>query len=305
MIRNGWSRWLSVTLFHCLLVDQGSCLSSNTFFSAAISPTTLWSTQAIVPRLLEERQDIEHISEPGASVIRTLAAVADPVKSGISEKVSRRSTLTEAPRSPMILVVEDHPALRYFLAHMLQSAGYRVLLAADSGEGLAAYNNDPTAIDAVITDERMPNEGDGESLIERLRLLNPKLPIVLASGTIDDSLRWRLNRKTPPIVLLDKPYKSERLLSALERVLGSAPPSSNLLIISYASHLTNLFKAFHLFKAAAIIASVEHVLRIVGERALPLAIVAGLYALFQHRQRNLSWPTRLSINPRVLQSQGA
>jgi CheY-like chemotaxis protein len=78
-----------------------------------------------------------------------------------------------------VLVAEDEEAIAYIFRRFLEDAGYRVSTAADGIEALEIFARE--AIDALLTDARMPRMG-GAELIAHLRSLRPDLPIVAVSA---------------------------------------------------------------------------------------------------------------------------
>ncbi len=78
-----------------------------------------------------------------------------------------------------VLIVDDEPAVRDVLAHMLRAAGHEVWEAADGAEGLRlALDVEP---DVVLCDLVMPNK-EGLETIRELRRAVPALPVVAMSG---------------------------------------------------------------------------------------------------------------------------
>jgi DNA-binding response OmpR family regulator len=78
-----------------------------------------------------------------------------------------------------ILVIDDDAALRYTLEAVLSDAGFAVETA-DSGEkGLAAFET--RGSDVVLTDLAMP-EMDGMQVLERLRALDPSVPVLMLTA---------------------------------------------------------------------------------------------------------------------------
>jgi two-component system KDP operon response regulator KdpE len=88
---------------------------------------------------------------------------------------------------PLLLVVDDDPAIRRTLAEALVAEGYRTLTAADGVEALAAFER--SAPDLVITDLAMPRT-DGFGLIAEVRR-QERTPIIVLSvrGEEEDKVR--------------------------------------------------------------------------------------------------------------------
>lgn len=80
-----------------------------------------------------------------------------------------------------LLIVEDEPLVLLGLAEDLQSRGFEVIAcaSADAALPLLASNS---AIEAVVTDVRMPGTIDGVGLARHIREHYPRLPVVIVSG---------------------------------------------------------------------------------------------------------------------------
>jgi two-component system KDP operon response regulator KdpE len=89
--------------------------------------------------------------------------------------------------APLILVVDDDPAIRESLARELRAAGYTTSLAADGTEGLTSFQTG--APDVVLTDLAMPRS-DGFDLIAAIRGTSA-VPIIVLSvrGADADKVR--------------------------------------------------------------------------------------------------------------------
>ncbi len=86
-----------------------------------------------------------------------------------------------------ILIVDDERAIRSTLSEILQHEGYKVDLAENGEEGLAKYAATP--YDVVLCDIKMPKM-DGIEFLDKARLVNPDVPIIMISGhgTIDTAV---------------------------------------------------------------------------------------------------------------------
>ncbi|MBA3947125.1 MAG: response regulator [Herpetosiphonaceae bacterium] len=82
---------------------------------------------------------------------------------------------------PIILVIDDEPTLRRLLGKVLQTAGYRTLLAETGTEGLHLLTRTP--IDALICDLELPDI-TGVEVCRAVAALPQyaNLPIILISG---------------------------------------------------------------------------------------------------------------------------
>jgi two-component system, OmpR family, alkaline phosphatase synthesis response regulator PhoP len=91
-------------------------------------------------------------------------------------------------RQETVLIVEDDPALRVSLRAALRSAGFRVELAKDGAEGLAAAL--AMVPDLVLLDVMMPHM-NGFEVCARIREKHATLPVlfVTAKGEEEDKVR--------------------------------------------------------------------------------------------------------------------
>ena len=118
-------------------------------------------------------------------------------------------------RRGAILLVEDEAPLRATAKRLLERNGCTVLEARHGGDALAVWHAHRDAIDAVITDLRMPEVG-GRELAARLRAEAPALPIVFMSGYAAEAADVT---GRPDEAFVEKPFTTETLLGALDRVL--------------------------------------------------------------------------------------
>lgn len=78
-----------------------------------------------------------------------------------------------------ILVIDDERAIRKTLIEILQFEGHKTDEAADGEEGLRKYQE--KAFDLVLCDIKMPKM-DGLEFLEKSRLHNPDVPVIMISG---------------------------------------------------------------------------------------------------------------------------
>ena len=83
-----------------------------------------------------------------------------------------------------ILVAEDDPFIRRFVAAVAAQAGWEVTLTEDGARAWAAFEADPDAFDVVVTDVRMPVMS-GLELAERIRG-ESSVPIIAISALGSD-----------------------------------------------------------------------------------------------------------------------
>jgi two-component system, OmpR family, response regulator len=79
-----------------------------------------------------------------------------------------------------ILLADDTPSMLKFMKEGLEAAGYSVVTAVSGNAAYEEYAKDSKGFRFVITDKNMPN-GDGPTLIRRVKVLNPAQHVVLAT----------------------------------------------------------------------------------------------------------------------------
>lgn len=117
-----------------------------------------------------------------------------------------------------ILVVDDERSILNMTKEILETYGYQVTTAVN---GLMALNilaeQNANPIQLVLTDMHMPNL-DGKELFKRLRTIHPELPIIVATGSMNEhSLDLEGVGE-----ILTKPYSTEVLLKALYTALHTS-----------------------------------------------------------------------------------
>lgn len=114
----------------------------------------------------------------------------------------------------MILVVDDEPRNRFFLAAMLKRHGYEV---AQAGSGSDALKICPkTRPDVVITDLNMP-ELDGADLTRQIHANWPETSVILTSGYFTDKAQKVISAGLADFIY--KPIELDLLLTKIKRLL--------------------------------------------------------------------------------------
>ncbi len=119
--------------------------------------------------------------------------------------------------SETILVVEDDDSLRHVTVALLESAGYKVLQAANAESAIVIGEDLKESIDLLLTDALMPSMG-GVELSAHLKALRPDLKVLLMSGYAGDLIA-RYGAIAPEMTLMEKPFTRHDLLSKIHTVL--------------------------------------------------------------------------------------
>jgi len=112
---------------------------------------------------------------------------------------------------PVILIVDDDPAIRTSLSFML-AGRYEVILAHSATDGLRALRDD---ICAVVLDIKMKGE-NGFWACDRMRERYPLLPVIFYSAFQDVKDPYKIINEHRPFAYLTKGGDPKDLLDALE-----------------------------------------------------------------------------------------
>ncbi|MEO1090966.1 MAG: sigma-54 dependent transcriptional regulator [Pseudomonadota bacterium] len=119
-----------------------------------------------------------------------------------------------------ILIVDDEAAIREAVAGILEDEGYVPRMAGESATALAAI--DTHAPDLVLLDVWLEgSELDGIEVLDEIRQRDPEMPVLVISGhgTIETAVSAI---RKGAYDFLEKPFKADRLLVAIERALEAA-----------------------------------------------------------------------------------
>jgi DNA-binding NtrC family response regulator len=125
-----------------------------------------------------------------------------------------------------ILVIDDEADIRELLREALTIKGYRVSTAADPEQARNMVKEDPPQL--IIMDFQI-EQGDGFVLIEDLKGLGPKIPILLLTGALFDRNVVRDTIEKRVACYLDKTASLSTIVAEIERLLADAPASSERL----------------------------------------------------------------------------
>jgi CheY-like chemotaxis protein len=112
------------------------------------------------------------------------------------------------------LVVEDEALIRAEVVDEFRSRGWAVV---DTGSGEEAVNlASDNYFDVVFTDIKLSGPLQGWDVAERLRSSGRRIPVVYASGNAPDR-----SRRVAGSLFFDKPYSSEAVVRACERLVST------------------------------------------------------------------------------------
>ncbi|MBN2527686.1 MAG: response regulator [Deltaproteobacteria bacterium] len=116
-----------------------------------------------------------------------------------------------------LLVVDDEPVLVDICRKLLTSMGYKVLATMDVNEALDILQDENIQIDALLTDQTMP-QMKGAELASRAMKLRPGLPVVLCTGfrrNIDEEAAMKLGISK----FIHKPVRKNELARVVKEVM--------------------------------------------------------------------------------------
>ena len=152
-------------------------------------------------------------SVPGrGSTVTVLLPLAEEL-----HRAAHDITLSDAV-SRCLLVVDDEESVREVISDILESAGYRVLLAADGREALDLYGAHAREIDGVLLDMTMPRM-NGQECFRVLHRDHPGARVLLMSGYTEQDAVGRFD-SAGLVGFVQKPFAARTLLEILERTLG-------------------------------------------------------------------------------------
>ena len=131
------------------------------------------------------------------------------------ELLSKVGAVLSRERGPAkVLIVDDDPQVRSFLATLLEADGYSVLQASNGKEAQARCQE--LTIDLVVTDLVMP-EQEGLETIHVLARHWPGLPVIAISGAYGGAY-LALAKKLGAQSVFRKPFQADKLLSEVRRL---------------------------------------------------------------------------------------
>lgn len=163
---------------------------------------------------------IQVYSQPGEgttfSVYLPIAASTDDGQAPAAPTESAELVLG---RGETVLFVDDEAAVREVGRTVLERLNYRPLVATDGADGLLKAVEHRDTLRAVVTDLHMPHM-DGLAFVRALRRTLPSVPVLVASGRVDEVVAAELlhhgvTRR------LDKPFTEIQLARALQKMVGA------------------------------------------------------------------------------------
>ena len=118
-----------------------------------------------------------------------------------------------------VLVLDDDPALRELFSAMLEGMGCLATVCSSSKEALDVYRSagvDTAALDCALIDLHIDEKADGVTVGRMMREINPKVRLVLVSGSVDPK-RLEAHKSLGFDAVLPKPFNMKQLRKIVSR----------------------------------------------------------------------------------------
>ena len=155
--------------------------------------------------------DFETSPQTGTAFIVCLPALPE------ATQAKPEDALRPEGRQELVLLVDDEASVRLVVKQTLENFQYRVITAADGATAVSLYKERRNEISLVLTDMMMPGM-DGADTIAALKVINPDVRVVAASGLLTDERMLRAT-SAGAVAFLRKPFSAETMLRTLHQVL--------------------------------------------------------------------------------------
>lgn len=125
------------------------------------------------------------------------------------------------PSTTLLLLAEDEPLIALSLEDALQDAGFAVDHVTSAEDAMEAIDRKGTDLSGVITDIKFGTDVDGWAVARHARERFPHIPIVYMSG---DSAHDHTVQGVPDSIMIQKPFASAQLITAISTLLNALPP---------------------------------------------------------------------------------
>jgi two-component system cell cycle sensor histidine kinase/response regulator CckA len=178
---------------------------------------------AVVYGIVRQHDGFIHVySEPGHG---TAFKIYFPVREEEDITAIHRDVQLTVGGTETILIAEDEEPVRELMQRILQSFGYKILLAKDGEEAIQVLAEHKDDIDLAILDLVMPRIG-GAAIYKSIRSVRRGLKVLFISGYASTSLEDTTVRISG-MPFLSKPFTPTALIQRVRSVLDSPPPTDN------------------------------------------------------------------------------
>lgn len=168
-----------------------------------------------VARILKTHNGFVNIySEPGKGSSFKVYLPASGAKADVKLVAAQRPP----GKGEYILIVDDEPSVRSVTQFVLESRGYKTLLAENGLEGVELFRKNTERIAAVVMDNSMPGM-DGFEAANEIRKIDPNCRIIMQSGLPSSD---KSESSPTGSVFLPKPFTEQQLLQTLHQVIAGS-----------------------------------------------------------------------------------
>jgi CheY-like chemotaxis protein len=125
---------------------------------------------------------------------------------------------THVDAAPIALVVEDDPVIRELAAALLEETELRVVECEDAEQAFAALCKFGEDVALIFADVRLPGLLDGVDLAQRVKVLWPRVSMVVTTGYPGE----RLEALPDNVVYMPKPWLALDVLMQAEHAADRA-----------------------------------------------------------------------------------
>ena len=156
-------------------------------------------------------------SAPNRGTVATLLLPLASYESETARTSSERRTPSDVAQAT-VLLVDDEKLVRRAGQRLLEKLGYKVVLAEDGLAAVRAFAEHRDRIAAVMLDLIMPVM-DGAETLEKLKEIDPAIPVLLASGYSREEQADALMKKGAD-GFIQKPFDLATLRAKLGELIG-------------------------------------------------------------------------------------
>lgn len=131
--------------------------------------------------------------------------------------MNRTGSQNKRPKK-RILYIDDDLDILEVMEKMISYHGYDVSITSIGYEAIEMIRSEPARFDLIITDYNMPDI-NGLELSEKIFNINPKIPIILGTGSI--KLNEEEVKEAGINAFLQKPFSMEELMKTIQGLLDN------------------------------------------------------------------------------------
>ncbi len=199
---------IGLALVRELVELHGASISVDSELGLGTTFTIEFTGQEVVPHLSDFAGKVGDFVQGQNQVFRELE---------VDEKAKPNLSLQTDKEAKSVLIVDDHPEIRYYIRQILEDQ-YTVVEAAHGLEALELLNH--RTVDLILTDLMMPWM-DGFELIEAINQdqLLKTIPLLVVSARISDDTKEKVLYKGVNDYL-QKPFQKKELLLRIENLIN-------------------------------------------------------------------------------------